>query len=115
MSLLGGYSGSPKENITVLEGIKSALSEDVYVKYHEGCKITVGGRWEEDEVILPEEEDEIKSIAKAVEIAMSADVVILAIGGNDQTSREAWARNHMGDRTSSQSFRLSGCTWLMNF
>src|SRR5262249_38330053 len=24
----------------------------------------------------------------------------LAIGGNEQTSREAWARTHMGDRTS---------------
>jgi beta-glucosidase len=27
-------------------------------------------------------------------------VIVLAIGGNEQTSREAWNRNHMGDRTS---------------
>ena len=33
-------------------------------------------------------------------MAKQADVVVLAIGGNEQTSREAWARNHMGDRTS---------------
>jgi beta-glucosidase len=35
-----------------------------------------------------------------VEVARRADVVILAIGGNDQTSREAWSLRHMGDRTS---------------
>jgi beta-glucosidase len=27
-------------------------------------------------------------------------VIVLAIGGNEQTSREAWNRKHMGDRTS---------------
>jgi beta-glucosidase len=26
-------------------------------------------------------------------------VIVLAIGGNEQTSREAWGLNHMGDRT----------------
>jgi beta-glucosidase len=31
-------------------------------------------------------------------VAREADVVILAIGGNEQTSREAWGLNHMGDR-----------------
>ena len=33
-------------------------------------------------------------------MAKQADVVVLAIGGNEQTSREAWALNHMGDRAS---------------
>lgn len=28
------------------------------------------------------------------------NVTVLAIGGNEQTSREAWSRQHMGDRTS---------------
>ncbi len=104
VSLLGGYSGAPTVNITVLDGIQSAIGEDVKVVYHEGCKITIGGRWEEDEVVLPNLEDELKSITEAVEIAKTADVIILAIGGNDQTSREAWALNHMGDRTSLDLF-----------
>ena len=39
-----------------------------------------------------------KLIAEAVKIARKADVVVLAIGGNEQTSREAWNLNHMGDR-----------------
>ena len=33
-------------------------------------------------------------------VAKQADVIVLAIGGNEQTSREAWSLNHMGDRTS---------------
>jgi beta-glucosidase len=37
---------------------------------------------------------------KAVEVAQQADVVVLAIGGNEQTSREAWGLNHLGDRAS---------------
>ena len=39
-------------------------------------------------------------IAEAVKVASQADVIVLAIGGNEQTSREAWSRTHMGDRTS---------------
>jgi len=41
-----------------------------------------------------------KQIAEAVRVAKKADVIVLAIGGNEQTSREAWMLNHMGDRTS---------------
>ena len=33
-------------------------------------------------------------------MAKKADVIVLAIGGNEQTSREAWSLKHMGDRTS---------------
>ena len=41
-----------------------------------------------------------KQIAEAVEVAKQADVIVLAIGGNEQTSREAWGLTHMGDHTS---------------
>lgn len=99
-SLLGGYSGKPNFNVTVLEGIKDKVGNEVEVLYSEGCKITVGGCWEEDEVVLSDPEEDKKLIAEAVKTAEQADVIVLAIGGNDQTSREAWARNHMGDRTS---------------
>jgi beta-glucosidase len=34
-----------------------------------------------------------------VEVAEAADVAIVVVGGNEQTSREAWAGNHLGDRT----------------
>ena len=37
---------------------------------------------------------------KRCEWRSKADVIVLAIGGNEQTSREAWNLQHMGDRTS---------------
>jgi beta-glucosidase len=99
-SLLGGYSGVPKYSISVLDGIKEKLGDSVNVVYSEGCKITVGGSWNQDEVVASDPEEDRKAIAEAVKVAKTADVIVLAIGGNEQTSREAWARNHMGDRTS---------------
>ena len=98
--LLGGYSGVPKHNVTVLEGIRKKVGKKAKVLYSEGCKITIGGSWNQDEVVPSDPEEDRKAIAKAVKVARRADVIVLAIGGNEQTSREAWGLNHMGDRTS---------------
>jgi len=98
-SLLGGYSGAPKHQVSVLEGIRARVGESCQVLYAEGCKITVGGSWQEDAVTLNSPESDRELIAEAVRVAQQADVVVLAIGGNEQTSREAWSLNHLGDRT----------------
>jgi beta-glucosidase len=97
--LLGGYSGRPKHVSTVLEGIRNRAGS-INILYHEGCKITIGGSWQQDEVVPGNPEQDRRSIAEAVEVAKKADVVILAIGGNEQTSREGWGLAHLGDRTS---------------
>ena len=97
--LLGGYSGRPTQTVSVLDGIRQKLLGRAEVLYSEGCKITVDGSWEQDEVIQPDPEEDQKLIAEAVKTAEKADVIVMAIGGNEQTSREAWALNHMGDRT----------------
>jgi len=99
-SLLGGYSGVPKYSVTVLDGIKEKLGDRVNVVYSEGCKITVGGSWNEDKVTASDPEEDSRQILEAIEVAKQADVIVMAIGGNEQTSREAWACFHMGDRTS---------------
>ena len=99
-SLLGGYSGVPKHNVTVLDGIKAKVGNRVKVLHSEGCKITVGGSWNQDDVTPSNPVEDRKQIAEAVKVAQSADVIVLAIGGNEQTSREAWNLKHMGDRTS---------------
>lgn len=99
-SLLGGYSGVPKHNVTVLDGIKARVGDRIRVLYAEGCKITVGGSWNQDEVVLPDPEEDWQLIEEATHVAKRADVIVLALGGNEQTSRESWALNHMGDRTS---------------
>src|SRR5262249_15157619 len=97
--LLGGYSGIPKHNVTVLEGVRAKLGDRVRVLYGEGCKITRdGGSWQRDEVYPSDPEDDRRLITAAVEVAKDADVILLCIGGNEQTSREAWSLKHMGDR-----------------
>jgi beta-glucosidase len=99
-TLLGGYSGVPKHEVTVFEGIKARVGNRAKVVYSEGCKITIGGNWNKDEVVPSDPEEDRKQIAEAVEVAKQADLIILAIGENEQTSREAWGLNHMGDRAS---------------
>jgi beta-glucosidase len=96
--LLGGYSGLPKHYVSVLDGIKARLSERVDVLYAEGCKITQGGSWQQDEVLPSDPEEDGRQIAEALEVAQRAEVIVLALGGNEQTSREAWSRKHLGDR-----------------
>jgi beta-glucosidase len=93
--MLGGYSGVPKYAATFLDGIKARAGSKTKVLYSEGCKITNGGSWNGDEVVLADPEENRKLIAEAVKTAEKADVIVLAIGGNEQTSREAWALNHM--------------------
>src|SRR6185503_19199329 len=44
-------------------------------------------------------------IANAVALAKRSDVVILVLGDNEQTAREAYENNHLGDRS---SLRLPG-------
>jgi len=102
--LLGGYSGEPKYYTSVLQGIKKKVGDTIQVLYSEGCKLTVGGSWNEDAVTLPAPEENRKSIGDAVETARRADTVILVLGGNEQTSREAWNRMHMGDRANIDLF-----------
>lgn len=103
-SLLGGYSGVPKNIVTVLDGIREKTADKVNILYSEGCKITIGGSWNEDKVELPDEAEDLKAIEEAVKIAKKSDLVVLALGGNEQTSREAWSRAHMGDRTDIRLF-----------
>ena len=104
--LLGGYSGMPKHNVTVLEGIQAKVGDRVKVLYAEGCKITLGGSWQQDEVIASDPVEDRKQIQEAVKVAEQADVIVLAIGGNEQTSREAWGLKHLGDRA---NLDLVGC------
>ncbi|MGK9367455.1 glycoside hydrolase family 3 N-terminal domain-containing protein [Melioribacter sp. Ez-97] len=98
--LLGGYHGTPKYYTSVYQGIKDKVGGNGEVFYSEGCKITVGGSWNEDEVVLPDPAEDEKLIKEAVAVAQKSDVAVLVLGGNEQTSREAWNKNHLGDRPS---------------
>ncbi|NMB83219.1 MAG: beta-glucosidase, partial [Ignavibacteria bacterium] len=102
--LLGGYSGQPTYYTTVLEGIKKKVGKKSKILYSEGCKITIGGSWNEDTVTLPDPKQNKKLIKEAVATAKKADKVILVLGGNEQISREAWSKIHLGDRANLELF-----------
>jgi beta-glucosidase len=97
-TLLGGYSSVPKQEVSVLDGIKARVGDRAKVVYSEGCKITIGGAWIEDKVTPADPDEDRRQIAEAVKVAKTADLIVLAIGDNEQTSREAWSWVHLGDR-----------------
>jgi beta-glucosidase len=96
---LGGYSDNPGRGVSILQGITDKVGPKVKVSYAEGCKITKeGGDWWADTSHPSDPAEDERLIAQAVEVAKAADVVVLAVGGNEDTNKEAWADNHLGDR-----------------
>jgi beta-glucosidase len=99
---LGEYSGKPTRKISVLQGIKDKVGNQIKVNYAEGCKITTSEEpsWHKDDVQLSNPADDDKRIAEAVKAARASDVAVVVVGDNVETTREAWAENHLGDRDS---------------
>jgi beta-glucosidase len=103
VNFLGDYSGLPAKNVSLLEGIKNK-AQGAEVLYAKGCRITVNGDSISqnnyqyiDTIIFPTAAENAQLIDEAVKTAQQADVVVLAIGENEQLSREAWGPNHFGD------------------
>lgn len=96
---LGGYSDNPGRGVSVLQGITEKVGERIKVAYAQGCKITEeGGNWWADTSHLSNQAEDAKLIAEAVATARGADAVLLVLGGNEDTNKEGWADNHLGDR-----------------
>lgn len=96
---LGGYSDKPGRGVSILQGIQNRVGKDTEVLYSEGVKITeTPPDWNADKVVLGDPALNTKRIEEAVKVAKRADAIILVLGGNEQTSREAWAPEHKGDR-----------------
>jgi beta-glucosidase len=98
---LGGYSDNPGRGVSVLQGISEKVGSKIKVSHALGCRITKeGGDWWADTSHPSDPAEDSKLIAEAVQVARAADVSILVLGGNEDTNKEAWADNHMGDRDS---------------
>jgi len=104
---LGGYSPKPHVGVSLLQGLQEYSADKGFeVIYAEGCKITLGDEGQneietdaDDTAGFAASEDNQKLIAEAVSLAESADVIIMAIGGNEHTAREAYfAGDSRGDR-----------------
>jgi beta-glucosidase len=113
--MLGGYSGVPRHSVSILEGIRTRLGTGATVTHAEGARITedspftrgpqplVGGtrsqaRWSADRVVPADPAANRKRIAEAVALVRDSDVAVVVVGDNEQTAREAYAENHLGDR-----------------
>ncbi len=99
-TILGGYTDVPKRTVSILEGVRELVGERAEVVFAKGARITRERNWWGDEVELADPEENRRLIGAAAEQAATAQVAIVAVGDNEQTSREAWAENHLGDRTS---------------
>jgi beta-glucosidase len=97
---LGGYYGEPRVKVSILEGIRARVGSQANVVYAEGVKITANDDWWADEDKLSDPAENRRLIEAAVAVARNADEIILAIGDTEQTSREGWAKTHLGDRDS---------------
>ena len=98
---LGGYSATPMQGVSVLEGFRAFAKEKFQVLYAEGCKLTLNKEcnWRtEENPIVGDGENDKKLIAEAVNVAQKSDAVVLVLGENELICREAWAENHLGDR-----------------
>ncbi len=113
--MLGGYAGVPRHSVSILEGIRRRLGAGATVTHAEGVRLTedsvftngpqplVGGtrsraRASADRVVPADPAANRRRIAEAVALARDSDVAVVVVGDNEQTAREAYAENHLGDR-----------------
>ena len=97
---LGGYSSIPRQAVSLLDGVRAKLAGKAEVVHAQGVFITQSEDRSVDEVFLADPAKNRQLIAEAVEVAKDAEIILLAIGDTEQTSREGFAKNHLGDRTS---------------
>jgi beta-glucosidase len=103
INLLGDYSGQPSKNVSILQGLKNKAGGTVQVSFAQGCYITKNGDSISqnnyqfiDTIKWATREENQQLINEAVELAKQSDFVVVALGENEQFSREAW-KGHAGD------------------
>lgn len=108
---LGSYSGEPWYRVSILDGIKRHVADFAKVLHAKGCAITTNEgpspskAWEKvDRQQFPSAAEDKASIAQATEVAGQADLIVLVVGENELISREAWSKEHFGDRASLDLF-----------
>lgn len=97
---IGGYSDEPRHVVSILEALtEESKAQGFSLSYSEGVRLTEGRVWGKDEIVFTKPEVNARLIADAVQAAKSADTIVMVLGDNEMTAREAWADNHLGDRT----------------
>lgn len=90
---LGTYSGLPPYYVSVVDGIQKRAGAGTKVVFAEGCRISEPDTAPNLNFMSPYEAPKPKTDQKlmqeAVETAKTADVIVLALGGNEVVSRES--------------------------
>lgn len=106
---LGAYSGTPLRSVSLLEGLRAVAGPGVSITHAIGCRLTRDDQRDSSrnwfghgDVVLVSDGENAPLIAEAAAVAAAADVVVLALGDNEQTCRETWGhgQDHLGDRAS---------------
>ncbi len=100
----GDYSGIPIHNVSILEGIWDEFpGKVVYAKgvslSQNGDSISYNNYQNSGLIVAPDPAENKSMIDSAVEVAKDADVIVCAVGENEQYSREAEGDDHMGDES----------------
>ena len=98
---IGSYAGVPRYYVTLLEGIQRRAGARTKILYAEGCRISEPDTAPNSNGYLPyqapNEASDNKLMDEAVATAKSADIVVLALGGNETVSRESTDKPIVGD------------------
>lgn len=107
VNYLGDYSGTTLHNVSLLEGIKNKLKEkgsSTQVVYAKGVDMSVhddtislAANTNSAKAELPDPAHNRKMIDSAVAVAKDADLIICAVGQNQQFSQEAGLPDNWGD------------------
>lgn len=110
--ILGGYSPKKYEAVTIRQGLENMFKDtDVQVLYSKGCEITKQksasqfetGNLKSGKIETIPLEEEISGIEEAAKLASECDVVVLCVGDNYYTTREAiYFEGNLGDRSELQ-------------
>ena len=98
---IGGYSDVPRHVVSIHDALAGeAKAQGFAFEYREAVRLTEKREWATDEVHFIAPAVNARLIAEAVEAAKSADTIVMVLGDNEQTTREAWSDTHLGDRDS---------------
>ncbi|NCI51335.1 beta-glucosidase [Sediminibacterium roseum] len=100
----GDYSGVPVHNVSLLEGVKNKVGNTAEVLYAKGVDLSLNGDTYSlnnyqytGRVKWPSRENNLRKIDSAVAVAQQSDIIICAVGENEQFSREAGNPDRFGD------------------
>jgi beta-glucosidase len=108
VNYLGDYSGTTLHNVSLLEGIKNVLrqaqDDKTVILYAKGVDmsthddtVALAANTNSAKASLPDPERNRRMIDSAVEVAKDADVIICAVGQNQQFSQESGLPDNWGD------------------